>query len=344
MLRRSSQPRSDAHAVVAVSREAQSFISVAEPLSGAARRQEEALGYESRHYAASFEHEGVAIPLPRSGAWLVRRAVPAAQDAYDLTSCYPLLCCSEWASLRADLDDLPAEELISVTAVVDPLCGASREALQGAFPDQLATYKMHHVVDLAAYRSDSISKHHRRNLAIAQRHCTVERVDPPSEGAATWVGLYSELMRRHDMRGRAVLPDRALRAQLAVPGAVVFRAVSDDITIGMSVWMCSGDRAYYHLGACNVLGYERRASFALFDAALLHFSTRATHALLGSSAGVTASREDDGLMRFKKGWGTYELPAMLGGRIVDHERYAMLSAGTPGDIGYFPRYRAPIEA
>ena len=69
-------------------------------------------------------------------------------------------------------------------------------------------------------------------------------------------------------RGRADLPDLALRDQLDVPGATLFRAEVDGELAGMVLWMRSGERVYYHLGGYSAVGYRARAAYALFDVSL----------------------------------------------------------------------------
>lgn len=299
-----------------------------------------ATGYTAREYAEAFRYEGQPLPLRDSGAWLVRRAVPGHPSRFDAASCYPLLCCLDWSRLGSDLARFEAEHIVSVVAVIDPL--ADPLDLEVAFPDLLRPFKQHYVVDLHAYHEKSLSQHHRRNVAKGRRSCEVTIVGPPRAAARDWVGLYAELTRRHDIVGRAAFPAEALVAQLEVPGTTVFRARVDGETVGMLVWMESGGNAYYHLGAFTPTGYAARASYAMFDHALRHFGATARFALLGGGAGVDAGDDDDGLVRFKRGWGSFARPAMIGGRIVDRETYDRL-ASVPGAAGstFFPAYRPP---
>jgi len=169
----------------------------------------------------------------------------------------------------------------------------------------------------------------------------VTQVVPARAGADEWVGLYRVLVRHHGVEGRANLPDTALREQLDVPGAILFRADADGELAGMVLWMRSDDRVYYHLGAYNEIGYRTRAAYALFDVSLREFRGHADHAALGSGAGVDVPDGDDGLVRFKRGWGTIERPAFLGGRVLDPDAYGRLSPRGEISTAYFPAYRAP---
>lgn len=297
-------------------------------------------GYASPAFAATHRHEGTPVELRRSGSWLIRRQVPGAPGRQDASGCYPLLVCTDWGGLAADLEDL--EDLVAVTAVTDPLAGTEVAELRRAFPDHLEPYKVHHVVELDGYSTATVDKHHRRNVALGHRACTVSIVETPTAGADEWGALYAELVRRHAIVGRADLPAEALRAQLAVPGAVLFRATVGGELAGMLLWMRSGERAYYHLGAHSEVGYRSRSSYALFDVALRHFQGSARFALLGSSAGIAAGEADDGLARFKRGWGTVARQAHIGGRVVDAAAYRQLAGASAAcQSGYFPSYRAP---
>ncbi len=288
-------------------------------------------------FASSCAHEGRSFELRRSGGWLIERPVPGDHDRRDAVSCYPLLLCADWRQLGSDLDELDA--VVSVTAVTDPMADVDVDALHAAFPDVLRPYKDHLVVDLTSYDRAQLSGHHRRNVARGLRECDVARVEPASS-ADDWVALYAQLVARHEVTGRADLPEAALRAQLAAPGAMVWRAVASGELAGMVVWMQTGTHAYYHLGAYSPIGYASRAAYALFDVALGEMAVSATHAVLGAGAGVNATDADDGLLRFKRGWGVSERVAHIGGRIVDRAAYERLSTGHGAGGEFFPAYRA----
>ena len=122
---------------------------------------------------------------------------------------------------------------------------------------------------------------------------------------------------------------------------VVFRATSQGSSIGMLLWYVMGDIAYYHLGAYSDLGYDLRASFALFSFAIDYFADIGLRWLnLGAGAG-TRGAADDGLSRFKKGWSNSERTSYFCGRVFDQAKYREISlrrAGLP-EAAYFPLYR-----
>ncbi len=294
-------------------------------------------GYRSAAFAATFRHEGSAIELAGSGSWLIRWAIPRA-GLYDAWNCYPMLVCADWTALAADLGQL--DDVVTVTAVIDPVADVSEDELRRAFPDHLTGYKRHLVVELDRYGQETLSEHHRRNLRRGRHECDVHVVEPASAIVDEWIELYDGLRVRHRIRSRADLPPDSLRAQLAVPGATLLRATVGGLLAGMVLWMRSGDHVYYHLGAYNDLGYRSRAAYALFDESLAYFRGVAALAVLGSAAGVASSTADDGLMRFKRGWGTVERTARLGGRIVDAAAYRRLVERANPTERYFPAYRA----
>jgi hypothetical protein len=88
------------------------------------------------------------------------------------------------------------------------------------------------------------------------------------------------------------------------------------------------------------LGYDLRASFALFWSAIAHFASTDVRWLdLGAGAGLNGAG-DDGLNRFKRGWASATRTAYFCGRIFDRDLYSALSkaSGTrPTD--FFPAYR-----
>ncbi len=92
-------------------------------------------------------------------------------------------------------------------------------------------------------------------------------------------------------------------------------------------------------GAYSKLGYELKASFALFAWAIDYFSTRLRFLSLGVGMGINGLKED-GLTHFKKGWATGTRTAYLCGRIFDRARYnERVRARDMAGADYFPLYR-----
>jgi len=61
-------------------------------------------GYLHPHYAESLAEFGVPLRLPKSGGWLLRPTVDGVQA--DAMGTYSLFDCSDWKSLKRDLNQL----------------------------------------------------------------------------------------------------------------------------------------------------------------------------------------------------------------------------------------------
>ena len=266
-------------------------------------------GYLHPAYAGSLAEFGTPRRLPRSGAWILERAIPGSVFR-DAMACYPLLMCHDWAGLGADLDDL-AGRFVSISAVTDPFGSYRPDDLARCFSDLMVPFKNHFIIDLGQCPLDRVSDHHRRNARKALRQLVIERCACPEREEAPWQSLYATLVRRHEIIGIRAFSPAALNAQLRVPGAVLFQAKTESETVGMTLWYVSGDTGYYHLGACSEDGYELRALFGLFWYTIEYFAASGLRLLgLGGGAGLTGSAED-GLSRFKRGWSTGTCPSLL---------------------------------
>jgi hypothetical protein len=295
-------------------------------------------GYLHPAYARSLAEFGDPRSLPRSGGWFLDRAIPASAFR-DAMACYPLLVCRDWAGLDADLDDLVGR-FVSFSAVADPFGCYRPDDLVRCFPDLMAPFKEHFIVNLSVRPLDAVSNHHRRYARRALRQLVVERCEPPERQAAVWQSLYANLVRRRGITGIRAFSPTSLEAQLRVPGAVLFQARTGSQVVGMTLWHVSGDTGYYHLGACSEAGYELRALFGLLWYAIECFADSGLRWLgLGGGAGVAASA-DDGLRRFKRGWSTETRQVYVCGRIFDPAAYHALAVQTGGlSTRYFPAYR-----
>ena len=299
------------------------------------------LGYAAKEYARSFAEFGEPLALPRSGGWLLARALPD-ESGHDATGCYPLFCCTDWERLRHDLQDLPTK-IVAVSLVADAAAEVTLAALQVSFPDVCYHYKDHYFADLSHPLGSFVASHHQRNARQAAKSLRVERLENPLEFLSTWNELYGQLIERHDIRGQAAFSAVAFQQQFMVPGLRAYAAFAHDEIVGMVLWMVDEATAYYHLAAYSDAGYELKASFAVFWHSLEAFAAEGIHyAALGGGAGTFAASE--GLSRFKQGWSNETRPAYLCGRILDRARYAELTARSgnrDSSSSYFPAYRAP---
>lgn len=296
------------------------------------------MSYWHPDYARSLAESGVPRELPASQGWVLRRPIAGFPYA-DAMGCYPLFACRDWAALAGDLENL-APELVSLTLVADPFGDYDQACLQRCFPDLVRPFKHHFVVDLSRPLRSFVSKHHRRNAARALAAVDVELCQRPTEWLDDCVRLYGILMARHDIRGIRAFSRQTFALQLGIPGARVWRAVAGGETVGMTIWYRQGDVGYYHVGCYSELGYELRASFALFWRAFETFASSGLRWLnLGSAAGVRA-QAGDGLARFKQGWSTGTRPAYLCGRIFDRDKVAeIVRVRQVPATDYFPAYR-----
>ncbi len=295
-------------------------------------------GYLHPAYAASLSEFGRPRLLPLSGGWIIERRISNSSHL-DAMGCYPLFACQDWSLLQADLESI-GSSLVCLSVVTDPFGEYDPTQLSKWFPDLAIPFKEHLVVDLSRPPNTFVHPHHRRNARKALSEVNVEKCDNPMDFLEDWIALYATLIERHDIRGMSAFSRVSFARQFTVPGLVTFRAVRDKATVGMLLWYRHGNRAYYHLGAYSPLGYELRASFALFNYALEYFSQRGTEWLnLGAGAGAGSSAES-GLTRFKQGWSTGTRTAYLCGRVFDREKYQeiVLAKNVPA-TEYFPAYR-----
>jgi len=294
-------------------------------------------GYSHPGYAAALAEFGKPRALPRSEGWILER--PILDTPYrDAMGCYPLFACRDWSQLDLDLDELRSE-LATLTIVADPFGNHTPAQLGKCFPTVVTPFKEHLVTELSRSPESFVATQHRRKAQKALERLDIERVEDAGVFADRWIELYANLVRRHGIRGLTAFSPDSFRAQLAVPGISLFRAISENETVGMTLWYTDREVAYYHLGAYSDLGYELEASFALFWHVLEYFSRQGLQWLdLGAGAGLSAKDSSDGLTRFKRGWATGTRTAYLCGRIFDLSRYDQIMRDREAN-DYFPPYR-----
>ena len=298
-----------------------------------------ATGYRHEGYAASLARFGTPRRLPRSEGWVLERPIPGTPHI-DGMGCYPLFSCRSFKALASDLDAL-GTELVSLALVADPFGDHEPELLRDCFPDVCYPFKTHYVVELERAPESFVSRAHQRNARRGLREVKVERCEKPSDALEDWVRLYDELIAHHGISGILAFSRASFEQQLGVPGLVALRASFDHRTVGMLLWFVHDEVAHYHLGAFDAIGYEHRASFALFWRSIELFRSAGLRWLnLGGGAGL-GTDDGGGLSRFKAGWSTATREAWFCGRTFDPVALADLAAarGAPAD-GYFPPYRA----
>ena len=295
-------------------------------------------GYLHSDYVDALSEFGTPRELSYCGGWILQRPIPDFRYK-DAMGPYPLFCCHDWSHLHADVDKIK-NDLVSLSLVTDPFGNYDRKYLQQCFKDVVIPFKTHFIIDLAQSPDDFVCNHHQRNIIKANDEVVVEKCAEPIEFLDEWVKFYNNLVERHSITGIQAFSRESFAKQLAVPGIEVFRAVADGSTVSMLLWYLQEDRAYYHLGASNTLGYELSASFALFWEAIEYFKSEGLKWLdLGAGAGIE-SDSNDGLTRFKRGWSTGSRKAYFCGRIFDHDKYSkIVKAKEISSTDYFPAYR-----
>lgn len=295
-----------------------------------------ARAYSHSGYASSLAEFGRPRALPRCLGWVLERSIPGSSER-DLMGPYPLFACGDWSGLAADVEELE-DSLVSLVLVADPLADVEVSQLERAFPDCVRPLKRHLIRDLEA--SASMPAHHRRHVRRASEAVDVEICAEPLEHLDDWMALYAGLVARHRLLGIRAFSRQAFQRQLALPGLIAVRAERRGRTVGMTLWFESAPNAHYHLGAYAREGYEVSASYALFVVALEHLRDRGVRWVdLGGGPGDGS--QDDGLVRFKRGWASGERTALLCGRILDRSAYAQLAdRGRGSTTRWFPEYRA----
>lgn len=294
-------------------------------------------GYQGEAYARTFHEYGIAQELSHSRGWLLQRNI--RDSGYvDAMGLYPLFSCVDWSALEPDLLEYQGQ-LVSVALVADPLGAHTPAMLARTFPDVSVPFKEHLVIDFTKDWKSTIDSHHIRNIRYANKRVAVERLGNAADGTEDWIRLYDVLIARHGIKGLTAFSPHHFEALLKLPDIRGYRAVSNNQTVGMLLWMLQGDAAYYHLGAYNEDGYASKASYALFDVALSELAMEGFHwASLGGAAGTAGG--ESGLSRFKEGWANARKTAYFCGRILKGSVYHELTKTRNCQYsGYFPAYR-----
>jgi lipid II:glycine glycyltransferase (peptidoglycan interpeptide bridge formation enzyme) len=232
------------------------------------------------------------------------------------------------------------EELVSVACVLDPYGSYDINRIESIFPEICIPFKTHYYIDLQSYKEKNIANNHRRNAKKAKQVIDIRPVKTPQFAVDRWYKLYENLIRRHSINGITCFSYNSFQKQLEVPGAYLYEARYNSITVGMVLFYIQGDYVHYHLAAYNEDGYKYRASFGIFHDAIKHFKSLGLRQLcLGGTSG-TKDSSDNGLVRFKKGWASGKRIAWFCGKIIDHRKYRTLveQKGLQKNT-FFPAYR-----
>jgi hypothetical protein len=293
-------------------------------------------GYAHPDYADSLAEFGTPRELPLCGGWILERQIPGFPYR-DAMGCYPLFLCQDWSQLYADLEKI-GNELVSLSIVTDPF-GKYDEALLHRCFDLVIPFKQHFIVDLRRSRNEIARKRHREYARQALKKVQVSVWKEPTQFAQEWIVLYDTLIKKYDIQGIRAFSRTAFAKQLDIPGALMVRAVHQDVAVGAQLYFLQGDVVYYHLGAYNTNGYDLRAAYALHWFSIEYFSGKARWLNLGGGGGIT-DNNTNGLSQFKRGWATDTRTVYFCGRIFNHQRCAeIMRAKNITSTNYFPAYR-----
>ena len=238
-----------------------------------------------------------------------------------------------------DLAEL-RRDCVSLVLVADPFSPLSLTDLRGHF-DLVVLFKQHFVADLSIATRDIVKGKRYRNARSVLRRMKVEVAeDANAHWVDDWMSLQHELDRRHKLFGMKRLSLEATTRLFKTPGLVLFRAILEDVTVGMHVDFVDGDRAYAHLAAYSASGYRANASTALNVFEMEYFRGRVDRIDWGGVAGHSDDLHN-GLGMFKARFSNASLPAYLCGGVFDRRAYdAMAQLNASVNSSYFPAYRA----
>lgn len=284
-------------------------------------------GYRHPSYAEAFVEAGEVRHLRRSGSWLLTRTIPGSERR-DAVVGYPHLVCTDPRALPEDLRETAAlADVVTVSALTDPLASLDEELLRPSFPDLVRVDAQHYLVDLVSFWP---ARDHRRAAREALRRLDVEVEDAPASLPGRWAALTDVPLPGVELG----LSEGALARMLALPGGVAFSAVAEDGPVALAVVYISGDDATVHALTSTPLGEELGARHALVQTMAQDMAGRGLRFLdLGTAESDPA---------FMDGWTETLRPSFRCGRVVDRVAHEQLTAaaGTSGS-GAFPAYRDP---
>jgi hypothetical protein len=298
-------------------------------------------GYAHELYAQSLAEFGSPRSLPNCGGWVLERQIPGS-PWHDAMGCYPLFACADFSRLAEDIHGLE-HELVSIGIVADPFGDYSVADLNTCF-ERVKLFKQHYIVELGGNPPLAISKHHRYYARLSLRNVSVERCTTPLNHLDEWVDLYSQLTKRHQLRGMKRFSRRSFETMMQVPGMAMLRAMCGGRTVGAHLWFVDRGIGYSHLTALSAEGYALSASYALYSEAICRsaelLSPQVSVLNLGAGAGIGENARD-GLKQFERGWATGSKPVYFCSRVLNPDAYASLMNLTgAADSEYFPVYRA----
>lgn len=201
-------------------------------------------------------------------------------------------------------------------------------------------------VDLApppAELEARLSANHRRNIAKARRQGVEVTFDQRPAAVDVFTGLYERTMDRLGARPDYYFPHTSFVGLFALPSGSAWLASAQlgGRTVAAHLYLCGKPFWHYHLGASDEAARLCGANHLLmFESMLLAKELGKVRMQLGGGH----SCHEDGLLRFKAGFGGSTYPFRTLQRILNPGAYEDLCAWAEVDAsatGYFPAYRTP---
>jgi GNAT acetyltransferase-like protein len=293
--------------------------------------------YSTIEYGESLRHIGEPIHVPEWGTTVLKRA--CGMGHHDAIGTYPIAVLQPDCDLAAGLDRLARMGLVSVVLVLENVLRPELRELERTF-DVARPFKRHYLFDRAASAAYS-SQHHHYEVRRAVRKVRVERFDLTAR-LGEWTSLYQLLVARRGLAGTFhAFPDRHHEVLARLDGVVAVGAFVEGRLVSCHLWVCHDGHAMSHLAASDEAGYASGAAYAVNDASI-ELLTQCRILNFGGAAGADDD-DEDGLVRFKRGFSNATAPSYLCGKVLAAASYAELSrqAGVTATAAYFPAYRRP---
>ena len=143
-------------------------------------------GYQHPSYAEAYVELGEVRHLRRSGAWMLTREI-AKSGRRDALVGHPLTVCRDWSAVSGDLVETAAlTDVVTVSALSDPLGRVREETLRQAFPDLVRVHAQHYIAELATFWP---SRDHRREVRRAMQLVDVDIEESPTDRIDDWATL-----------------------------------------------------------------------------------------------------------------------------------------------------------
>ncbi len=289
--------------------------------------------YATQTYGTSLAHWGEVVQVNAWQNCVIKRPITATH--YDAAGTYPIMPFTKDTNIPAGIDELKQHGFVSLVMVLDDFHRPELDALH-PYATTLSPFKTHYL-----YRRSlgelTYDTHHKRALKKAVKSVQVD-IANLADHVEAWTDLYHQLTTKLQLKGLHAFPLAHHQILASLENVIFLGAWIEDALVAGHIFVRHNNILMSHLVASNAAGYEHRASFALNDFAIRHF-TDIDIINFGGGAGNSVGT-DDGLARFKRGFANDTANTYLCGIILDTERYETLSkAHTAHNSSYFPRYR-----